>query len=58
MHRLIRIAKRESKKAERDLIMYGTGCVYIGPDGEPRHVPLNLMRSGSPNASGHLRSSQ
>ena len=43
-HRTLRIAHRESMKAAQDMMIYGTGMVYVGedakPDGVAQHIPM------------------
>ena len=49
-YRLVRIARRENLKATKDAMIYGTGYVYVGDDGEaicvrPWEIYKNLERS-------------
>ena len=40
-YRMLRIARRETRKACTDVMIFGTGIVFVPKDGsEPRHVPL------------------
>jgi len=43
IHRLARIARRETMKAVNDMLIYGTGAVFVPNDGEPSHVPLEVL---------------
>lgn len=40
-YRLLRIARRESQKAEFDMLLYGQSAVFISDNGEVSHVPLS-----------------
>lgn len=42
-HRHSRVVKRESLKAMKDAMLYGTGAVYIPNTGEPRHIPIKNL---------------
>ncbi len=44
--RAIRVARRESSKAWRDCMLYGTGVIYFPKNGDPRHIPLAEVRFG------------
>lgn len=37
--RLIRIARRETRKAWKDLVLFGTSAVFVNEHGEARHIP-------------------
>jgi len=43
-YRTLRIARRESMKVAHDMMIYGTGMVYVGegakPDGVAQHIPI------------------
>lgn len=41
----MRVAKRETLKAVSDLMIFGTGCVFMSKDGaDPFHVPYVNMK--------------
>jgi len=43
--RYIRVARRESRKARTDLLLYGTGAVLVPNNGaDPCHIPLEQIR--------------
>ena len=44
IYRKLRIAKRETRKANIDLVAYGTGIVFVDKDGEAKHIPLGKMK--------------
>ena len=44
-YRLLRVTKRETHKATMDLILYGTGAVFVPKNGDdPYHVPIEKLR--------------
>lgn len=46
IYRTSRIARREAVKAAADMMMFGTGVVFIPNDGgDPKHVPLKDMQA-------------
>lgn len=47
-YRLIRINRRESRKAFMDTLLFGTGFVEYQPNGETRHIPIEQVRVGIP----------
>lgn len=44
LHRLQRVARRESLRAFQDVMAFGTGVVEIRLSGEVRHVPPSEWR--------------
>ncbi len=40
LHRMQRVIKREQFKASMDVLVYGSGVVYIPNDGDPKHIPI------------------
>ena len=49
-YRVFRITVRETRKAEKDLLLYGTGVVRLTDDG-PRHIPLEQVSFEPPAPS-------
>ena len=46
VYRRMRVSRRESLKAMRDVMTYGTGAVMIPSDGSPPyHVPVATLRN-------------
>jgi hypothetical protein len=43
-NRRLRVARREAQKAAADMVVYGTGVVYVpAGGGDPRHVPFSEL---------------
>ena len=44
--RLMRILRRETSKAMDDMVIFGTGCVEIGPEVKDfiRHIPIEDVK--------------
>lgn len=42
------MSDEERRKAEADLMAYGTGALFIGADGEIRHVPIEELPRDPP----------
>ena len=49
-YRILRIIRRETRKAIIDMDVFGTGAVYVGKHGDPWHVPahLQILKSETP----------
>ncbi len=47
-HRALRVAKRESIKAQKDLIIYGVSFVSIGANGAKRIHPSKIVINNTP----------
>ena len=46
-YRKLRIARREALKAADDMMLFGTGVVYISQDGFVNHIlPQSVIRHG------------
>ena len=39
-YRQLRIARREVQKAALDLLVFGTGAIFMGNNGIAKHIPL------------------
>lgn len=44
-YRWLRLARREARKAERDMQVFGSGAVFFGKDGEVRHIPIDEIQA-------------
>ena len=55
--RTIRVIKRETLKAQTDLLLYGTCVIATIPDGDPRHIPLQEIQAAmvQPSILEHLQ---
>ena len=45
-YRKARVLRREQRKAEMDLVLYGNSMLCVPNQGDPYHVPLAGWRSG------------
>lgn len=43
IYRNMRIARRETLKANNDLAIYGNSVVFVNNDGEVKHIPWEKM---------------
>lgn len=51
VRRLIRVVRRENRKALRDCALFGSGVVFFPNDGsDPRHIPIEQVRLEAVNA--------
>ena len=39
-YRRLRIVRREAQKAALDLLVFGTGAIFLGNNGMVKHIPL------------------
>jgi len=44
LYRAIRVSRRENLKAIEDMMLFGTGCVFVPNDGsDPRRIDIKDM---------------